>query len=396
MANEVENVGTRYLFDKNETGLTLEDNLISVLEWDIAKKGNWNAFSYIGGNYIKLTHLPKGIKLYWNTKNDRASAMLLDDINRGVKVSKQNKYGQLMNYRNYYLWSEGTLDPEETNTTIVLEITGKGVEVEYLIGSATEIQLLADQFNALNNNLEAMVKSLENLEVISEATAISNPIEVTLPEDFSCTCVINTTQINKISTELRPSVTITNHNNHWHIHLNWTAAQTTSANVTAMLNDISNYILNQNIGILQVSSNYNIQYQLGASVVFQSNIMYVDAKEAHYDEVACAANVKGIQSLTQTDSNFNFYNVGRGTQSYTGVVSSTANLCNWVTGGSIEGMRLLKNQTNYIGLAIGQGMSNATAQVADLAQFIKMYYLGNVTGKIWQVDYVFAIEKIWK
>lgn len=195
----VENIGSRYLFDKNETGLTLEDNLITTLEWNIQEKGHLTAFEYAGGNYIKLTKIPKGIKVYWNTKNDRASAMLLDDINRGVKVSKQNKNGQLMTYRNYYLWSEGTLAEDETNPNIILEFTGKGVEVEYLLGSATEVQLLADQFDTLNKNLESMVASLSSLEISAEANA--NQLVEMIPEDFNA---IVSTQIFKATDHVSP------------------------------------------------------------------------------------------------------------------------------------------------------------------------------------------------
>lgn len=392
-----ENVGSRYLFDKNETGLTLEDNLISTLDWDISKKGHLQAFEYLGGNYIKLTKIPKGIKVYWNTKNDRAGAMLLDDVNRGVKVSKQNKWGQLMAYRNYYLWSEGTLSQDETNPHIILEFTGKGVEVEYLVGSATEIQLLADQFNALNENLNKMAESLAEIEVSSTATAIANPIEVELPKDFQCTCIVNQTQINKLTSALRPSSSITNHINHFHIHFNWTATQTASANLTNICNEISKFILNQNLGVIQINSNYNIEYSLACSVAIQDSRQYTTTKDSPFlDEILAAANVRGIQTLTLNDTNFNYYNAGRGEQSYTGLVSSANGKITWLTGGVIEGMRSLKNQINYVGLAIGMGKSNGSYEYPDLLQHLKAYTPTTIAGQIWQIDYVFAIERIWK
>lgn len=390
-----ENVGTRYLFDKNETGLTLEDNLISTLDWDISKKGHLQAFEYLGGNYIKLTKIPKGIKVYWNTKNDRAGAMLLDDVNRGVKVSKQNKWGQLMAYRNYYLWSEGTLSQDETNPHIILEFTGKGVEVEYLVGSATEIQLLADQFNALNENLNKMAESLSQIEVSSTATAIANPIEVELPKDFQCTCTITQSQINKIASNLRPNVSITNHINHYHVHLAWTAAQTVSANVSTLLSNLSNFITNQNIGILTISSNYNIEYSLSMSMALVTDWNYTTT--SFYDECFTPASVKGIQTLTLNDTNFNFYNTTTGTQPFTGMVSNTNNKATLVMGGSQSGMRALKNQTNYVGLAIGYMNNISSAMPADMPQWLlNAGYSAHVVGTVWQIDYVFAIERIWK
>lgn len=230
--NEVENVGSRYLFDKNDTGLTLEDNLISTLEWDISEKGHLNAFEYTGGNYIKLTKIPRGVKIYWNTKNDRAGAMLLDELNRGVKVSKQNKYGQLMNYRNYYLWSEGELSEIETDTTIILEFTGKGVEVEYLLGTTSQMELLTEQYAALlgelkqqNEHLNASLEELTNINYSIQREGAG----ITIPDNFTCELTISNDLTTKFNSILDSEVftgtlgTISNHNNnHWHLQLNLT------------------------------------------------------------------------------------------------------------------------------------------------------------------------------
>lgn len=388
----VENVGSRYLFDKNETSLTLEDNLITTLEWNIQEKGHMNALEYIGGNYIKLTKIPKGIKVYWNTQNNRAGAMLLDDVNRGVKVSKQNKFGQLMTYRNYFLWSEGEIGPDESNPNIILEFTGKGVEVEYLLGSATEVQLLADQFNKLNQNLENMVESLSNLEISAEANA--NQLVLTLPQNFTWTVAINTTQINKIPVAYRPTIKITNHVDHYHINLAWSATPFASSTIVAAYTAIALNILTPLIGQLIIKSSLPISYTIKG--IIQIGFKNFPSDVVLYDELFTKPQVRGLQSINQTSVDYNAYGVAQGTNDGSGLIYTNNTSGFIVQGGQVDKLRITGgNINNYTGIAIGTSITNASNHYANILAWLLKYYPSYVTDCPLQIDFIAELDQIW-
>lgn len=158
-------ITNQYLYDKEDTALTLRDNLIKQFHWDLRKDGHLEAFEFVGGNTIKLAKKPLEIEIFVNTTRDRATALRLDEINRGFRVNRQNKYGQQQTYRNYYFWTQGQLSDLTTDAEIIVEISGVGVEVDYFLSNNSQLSLIADQFKIVADSLSDFKKTFkEQLE----------------------------------------------------------------------------------------------------------------------------------------------------------------------------------------------------------------------------------------
>lgn len=154
---------TRYLFDENETSQTLANNSITPIEFDL-RRGNLTAHEIAGGNVIKLVAKPNSIRAYWNTTRDRSTAMILDDLNRGVKVMQQNKYGNLMTYRNIYLWTEGELQETDYDPFLKLEIAGISKEVDFLLGTQSQVEIMAKQWERIAESLQDFGEKLASIK----------------------------------------------------------------------------------------------------------------------------------------------------------------------------------------------------------------------------------------
>lgn len=119
----------------------LDDNYITPFKWDIKTQGQMNGIECIGGNSIKLAKLPNGIKIFWNSKNDFETACLLDDVNRGLKITHLGTY-TFKQFRNFYFWSVGEISEEEKDTEVILEISGNAPFIEYFISSPSNIGVI--------------------------------------------------------------------------------------------------------------------------------------------------------------------------------------------------------------------------------------------------------------
>lgn len=156
--------------------MTYNNRLEATLANNIKLDANveYNAERLCGGNMIWLVNRPAGVKVYINAISDRSSAMVLNEANRGYKWKDIGQYGDLKQYDNFYLWTEGVNISEK----LELQISPNAEILEPILGNTADkidkiaeiggfsTQALIDLNNAINNYNSFLNNDGKILEIV--------------------------------------------------------------------------------------------------------------------------------------------------------------------------------------------------------------------------------------